>query len=983
MRIVDLRAEPDAHGGSILLTWTNPTDASFAGVKVLRRESEFPLVPDDVGTSFEIYDASPADPSSFRDAGRLKGQTTYYYAVVALDTSAHLFPAYVTAMATSSYQSGAYLYRNLPEIYRTFDTAVLPQALSTANMDADRAKGQLQRFVEMFGLQFDFLRSFAAGMRNFYDIERIDGNLLPLLAQYVGWQTDFTLPISKQRNEVSFAAHFYRTTGVPANLRAMVNRISTWDALIKEIAHNIFRSNDPEQLTITEMKRQGGVWQQSKQTTLDAAHEGRVSALVAADGRPYIFYHARENVPAAAPSSPSMTKVCSHIWYKACEKDGWLGSRRLTASDSVDRSPTAAQRADGSIWLFWSAYSSTGAGLTPATRLQLLAVGRGELPARIQGTATGPFTIADGDQFRIIITAAAGTFDRTITLRAEDFSGASPASADALAAVLDRELPYVDVRVLNGSIVIESQQRNAASKLQVPASTVATTLGIAPIIANGADALGSQLTGSIAGPFALSNGDQLVILRNGDAPRPVIFHTSDFANIAAATAAEVAAVINQTIANAASLHTGHIVLASNGTGEEVLVSVDVTGSSAASKLGFGVAPPAAAAEVGECEPSVFADNSDRLWLFWSSRRTGKWKIWFSRFDGSAWGAPRQLTTGPLPDREPGVLFDAGAGRIWVFWSRKKANGLWNIFYRHTTKLDFNTLADPDWTEAELQPVPPNPPVGYENREPMPLLLANDSLELYFSSNRSNGWNSYSKPISSATQGSDVQITAGQYTRRAPSPLKTGVNEVRLFLRSNETQIYSSHLYPSARTVDARYSGATTADTRNPARLSLRQNVQDIQHYTYHVPPPAGSLPPDQLELEEENRLYSQDTVVVYLVPDTSDTQLINRSAKLFAQALKKFLPIQVRVVIRTEQVFREAIYGYTDASEAPLIDERLIDTITNEALGVLGESFSDTGGFKFVRTWTGSSNTGGMPDLSVHPPDLSFRMPVTGLGEEP
>ncbi|HZD93940.1 MAG TPA: hypothetical protein VE133_06775, partial [Candidatus Sulfotelmatobacter sp.] len=355
---------------------------------------------------------------------------------------------------------------------------------------------------------------------------------------------------------------------------------------------------------------------------------------------------------------------------------------------------------------------------------------------------------------------------------------------------------------------------------------------------------------------------------------------------------------------------------------------------------------------------------------------------FSRFDGSVWGAPKQLTTGTLSDREPGVLFDAGAGRIWVFWSRQKANGLWNIFYRHTTKLDFNTLADPDWTEIELLPVPPNPPAGYDNREPMPLLLGNDSLELYYSSNRSNGWNSYSKPVSSASQGSDVQITAGQFTRRAPSPLKTDVNEVRLFLRSNETQIYSSRLYPSARTVDARYAGATTADTRNPARLSLRQNVQDIQHYTYHTSRHDSSLSPDEIEALEEKRLYSQDTVVVYLVPDTNDTQLINRSAKLFVQALKKFLPIQVRVVIRTEQVFREAIYGYEDATEGPLIDERLIDVITNDALGPITDSFADTGGFKFVRTWIGSSNTGGMPDLSVHPPDLSFRMPIAGLGEE-
>src|SRR5262249_5619348 len=131
LRIADLRAEPDASGKSILLTWTNPADASLAGVKVLRREAEFPVLPDDVGTSVEIFDAgaAPGSAGSFLDTAQLKGQTTYYYAVVARDVSAQLFPAYITAMATSSYASGTYLYRNLPELYRTFDTFVAPDTL--------------------------------------------------------------------------------------------------------------------------------------------------------------------------------------------------------------------------------------------------------------------------------------------------------------------------------------------------------------------------------------------------------------------------------------------------------------------------------------------------------------------------------------------------------------------------------------------------------------------------------------------------------------------------------------------------------------------------------------------------------------------------------------------------------------------------------------------------------------------------------------
>ncbi len=52
------------------------------------------------------------------------------------------------------------------------------------------------------------------------------------------------------------------------------------------------------------------------------------------------------------------------------------------------------------------------------------------------------------------------------------------------------------------------------------------------------------ITGSNAGPFALADGDSFSLQMNGGPPQTVTFHASDFVNIGAATAAEVAAAIN-------------------------------------------------------------------------------------------------------------------------------------------------------------------------------------------------------------------------------------------------------------------------------------------------------------------------------------------------------------------------------------------------------------------------------------------------------
>lgn len=1151
MQIGNLRAEPDALGGEILLTWTNPPDTSLSGIRILRREFTFPSVPGDLGSSLEIYTDAAAQPGAneqFLDKSGLKGETVYYYAVVAQDNTAASFPAFISAMATSPYASGEYLYKNLPGVYRTFDTATTLAATILAS--ADTGKGQLQRFLEMFGFQFDLLRSFASGMRTFYDLRRIDAQLLPLLAQWIGWQTDFTLSVLKQRNDIQFASQFYRTTGIPASLRAVVSRIATWDTQIKEFAHSIFRAADPEHLSINEWKRAGGAWQPTEQVTMDSAYEGRPASLLAQDGRPLLVYHTREEAAGTVPAN-------SHVYYKAREQDGWRPARALTSGKSINRWPSAVQRDDGSIWMFWAQHVPRGPRPVPQLKLQILAIGRGALPARVEGTNAGPFALAGGDQLSLVLTVAGVSIARTVTLRSESFANMVQVRSQDLAAVLDAELPHIDVRALADHVLFESHATGAAASLQILPSTVATKLGIAtPVVVAGADARDAQLTSSVNEPFNLTAGDQLVLRGNGNILRTIRFETGQLiASLANATAAEVAATINAVVTNVANAQAGKILLTSHG-GENALIAIDVSASSAAPKLGFGAPPPglpapqnqpfalvsgdqltlrgngdyavtitfaesdfsriaaAKAAEVAaginavvpgaavvasgqlllnafarvdlsgtsvagklglnggpvkepfplapgdqlmlrgdpsllktvtfaasgfvnitaarasevanamnavlpgaaavqgtsialtpllnadplmgaaamklglgeldDTEPSVFQDANKFLWLFWSSRRSGPWNIWYSRFDGAAWGPPKPLTVGALPDREPAAIFDSASGRIWVFWSRKKKDGQWNIFFRQTTKLDFNTLVSGDWNEAELEPPIGKPPVSYDSREPSPLLLAQDSLELYYASNTSNGWNTWIKALTSGAQGVNTRVTSEQFTRRAPSPLTTGPGEVRLWVRSNETQTYTSSVYPSARTIDARASGSITADTRNPSRLSFRRNIQDIQHYTYHATVANSSLTPDQVARLDQKRLYSRDTVGVYLVPDTDDEALTIRNQTLIAELLRKFLPIQVRAVFLIDQAFTEYVYDYAGAGKsAPLIDERMIDTVLSEGIGAVDDSHIDTGGFRFLRTWTGSQRSGAMPDATAHPPDVSFRLPTLGLEEEP
>lgn len=976
MQVRNFKAESNPRGGRIDLSWFNPDATEFPalkGIRILRREFTEPAIRIEGATikiespSVEIYDDSQAKPGN---AGRLsdiglKGDTVYYYAAFAYGPGTQISPlAIAAALATTPYQTADELYRNLPALYQRLDTIVPPDA---PELDpADKDKGQLRRLIEMFGLQMDLLRSYAGGTRDFSEVDRIDGALLRLLADWIGWQTDSTLPLAKQRYEIKYAPHYYRTTGIAANLRATINRLTTWDAQIKEFAHNIFVTNAPEQLFIQETERREANWPAKplvKLVTLDVAYEGRASIARETDDRSLLVYHTRQ-------SSSKTDAVAEqwHICYKLFDQAGWLPARRLSFDGDINKYPSAVQTRDGNVWVFWSSFEAKGAQRVPRIKLQIISAGRPARPPQLRGAVSGPFSFSDGDEFKITIQDGVIEINRTVVFHSEHFQDLTKATSVETAALLDRELPGVDVTVEVGAIVITSSASGAKATLTLPTSAVATKLGLTGA-ATGSDPSRAQLTGR-GGPFELSKGDQMVI-RVDDNPAKIV----TFAQ-AKLSAAEAAAAINSVLPGVASDKAGSLRLSSPNTGRSSFIAIDVDGSTAAPKIGFGAPLPQGSSPADDSQPAGFEDNSGNIWLFWSSRRADNpsespaWRIWYNRFDTATarWGEAKRLTTGI--DCEPAIAFDrangaAGQGKIWVCWSRQKSDGRWNIFYRTATKIDFGALTNADWREFELSPIPSD----YDRKEPAPVLIASENVELYFSANRNDGWQVWLNPLTPSPAAADQRITSNQFTCRAPVALKTNQG-VRLLFRSNESQVYNSPSYPASQTIDARYAGSTTVDVRNAAKIGVRGNAQDVLRYTYDT----GRADDDW---------YARDTVGIYLTPDTDDEKLILRKQSTIAGVVKSFLPIQVRPVFIIQQVYPELVYTYSqaDAKEPRFIGEETVDTILSEVYSGFSDTFRDRVNFRFIRTWRDGPPTKGVADLNVTPPDLSFRLFMRGVDE--
>lgn len=100
--------------------------------------------------------------------------------------------------------------------------------------------------------------------------------------------------------------------------------------------------------------------------------------------------------------------------------------------------------------------------------------------------------------------------------------------------------------------------------VDVGASTSAAALGFAAANRNATRrGTAARLTGENAAPFALAAGMTLVVAAEGSAPETVTFTAAGFANIGAATAAEVVAAVNAAFTR---------VTASAGTGDDVVIT---------------------------------------------------------------------------------------------------------------------------------------------------------------------------------------------------------------------------------------------------------------------------------------------------------------------------------------------------------------------------------------------------------------------------
>ena len=669
------------------------------------------------------------------DAKGLEALQAYYYE---LDDGSAPGPEELARYRGVAAPGGAYginaqLYAMLPENLKTHDSRALPPAAAFPGVPETKPLGgQLRRFVDIFGIGVDSLRSSAEGLRNLRDPQNVQARFLPPLGDMIGWESSNTVTIPQQRNELQTATRLFDVVGTIPAMAALVTHQTGWRAQVAEFAQHVARSNVPARRNLfVRAEQAGGAWRGAEDAAAVFAFPAGVATgagnlpatLVSAAVEPFALRPGMEltitvddDVPARVRFGPDDFADLSAA--TAAEVAAVIAA----AFDSLE-----ADAAGGAVVLHTVTIGPTAtlAVETPETSLMAL-----------NDAPDGPITgLADADgRLRIV-------YEQRLEPARDERSAYSP-DRDDLSVPLWRPDWPPELRPIDRSrrsLLVKSWAYGAWRGDQpLPAwagdavSPGATLLGDGRIAIAWIDgerpesarlrlALGTtraprpaSIVGRRAGPFLLTVGTQITF-RGHFGAEVFTVQGADYLNVAAATAAEVAAAISaQCPALNATAATGAVRVSTVKVGDQAHLSIDLAASNAARALGFGerrlsgrgdwdaaidwIGPQAGPTAWGPVtDPALALDPDGGARLFWAEHWGSLWRLrqahWSERLTlVTATGVSQQVAGGPwtswhmadgLPSDDVRAVAADGRGALWFATAaglaERRAGGAWTSF----------------------------------------------------------------------------------------------------------------------------------------------------------------------------------------------------------------------------------------------------------------------------------------------------------------
>lgn len=226
---VDYSADPmlaiPTDYNKIVVSWTTPS-GMWDLMRLSRNPYGFPLTPDDGDVLFEDVNESSrtffTDDGTIPTAGSFKPGHPYYYTLFVRIAASQSWVSAGTAIgiAVKDFNTLTQMVDSLPAILTSqvpYDSAL------------DQNNNVLAQFLKLFAVTHDLYKSQAENLTNRYDVENINGQLIPIFLEQFGSSYEPEIGLRQARIFLRNLTRLYQTKGSKAGVENYVKAFVGYD----------------------------------------------------------------------------------------------------------------------------------------------------------------------------------------------------------------------------------------------------------------------------------------------------------------------------------------------------------------------------------------------------------------------------------------------------------------------------------------------------------------------------------------------------------------------------------------------------------------------------------------------------------------------------------------------------------------------------------------------------------------------------------
>lgn len=226
---------------------------------------------------------------------------TYYYSAFVQSNNEWIRVGTAIGTSIKNYGTADIMYDSLPEIYKT--------ALSTGAYAGVNKNVDLYNFLRTFGVQYDFIKTKVENANNRYDVNNLDGRLIPSLMDQMGFTYESNMGIQQGKRLLKNASYIYLNKGTGQGLKQFASSFTGYAATLGPIK-NLFLTLD-----CSSFETGTGFWGASGLSLLisstTSAIEGGTVTPLAITNSPYAYPNAQSGFLKAVATVGSATPYTS------------------------------------------------------------------------------------------------------------------------------------------------------------------------------------------------------------------------------------------------------------------------------------------------------------------------------------------------------------------------------------------------------------------------------------------------------------------------------------------------------------------------------------------------------------------------------------------------------------------------------------------------------------------------------------------------